>query len=511
MISAVRLQQIITIGLLTYLYMAVLFMFQNSRYSTWDRYYRTMNNTLPDDLYVTNMSAKDYDQFDIWMPSNIDYNEYRANQKAIVEDFDNENAILTSTEPSLVIKSTTTHMLRKEFMYLRKNNNLMEYPVKKWIKNAHAQCSDQFTGYGNLFVHLKNAIIDPTLAIGRKGGEEIPDVLNQPEKDEYLKLKYGYFKLNCSRKIIHYKFNKKDHLNSWILNTRFSVGNSQKSGVAPNVSDKFTIAITRYEYVNMYHTMTDLYNAFLMLVIFQQEPSNVTVLWVDAHPRGGLDAVWHNLFGDVRRAGDLQQKTLYRNLVWGITGYFSPLNDHLRPTVPYLEEFRDFFLKQYNVADNKVLDCSALSILIIWRRDYIAHPRNPKGVVGRKIKNEKEIEISLRETFPAHHIRSEQMDILDMKDQLEIIANTDILIGMHGAGLSLSLFMPRHGALVELYPRYWSTRNIHFKAMASWRGLHYRKWQNLDRKLEFKNQLTHIPPERVLKMVEDVISKMCQV
>ncbi|KAK3098367.1 hypothetical protein FSP39_018846 [Pinctada imbricata] len=76
MISTVRLQQILTVGLLTYLYMTVLFMFQNSRYSTWQRYYRNLSNdSLPEEVYLSNITGVDYNNFEI--PSEKVYYEYK--------------------------------------------------------------------------------------------------------------------------------------------------------------------------------------------------------------------------------------------------------------------------------------------------------------------------------------------------------------------------------------------------------------------------------------------------
>ena len=44
--------------------------------------------------------------------------------------------------------------------------------------------------------------------------------------------------------------------------------------------------------------------------------------------------------------------------------------------------------------------CSRLRLLFVRRRDYLAHPRNPKGVLARKIVNEDEIRDKLIEAFP---------------------------------------------------------------------------------------------------------------
>jgi len=62
-----------------------------------------------------------------------------------------------------------------------------------------------------------------------------------------------------------------------------------------------------------------------------------------------------------------------------------------------------------------------------------------------------------------------------VKKQLEIISNTDILIGLHGAGLSWCIFMKKNSLLIEMYPgnsntdnyiRWCRIANINYKRMS---------------------------------------------
>ncbi|ESO86798.1 hypothetical protein LOTGIDRAFT_128470 [Lottia gigantea] len=334
-------------------------------------------------------------------------------------------------------------------------------------------------------------------------------VLNQDENSEYLKLNQSYFKLRCA-KMLAEPFNRPNsHLNDWMRSYVCSddlVGHSSS-----NVITEMTIAIQRYEYVNLYHTMTDYYNAFLVMLLFQKRPENVNILFIDGHPNGGLDDTWRRLFKQTYRAGALKRKTLFSNLIWGIPGYNSPLNNHELTFVPYLKDFRTFFLRQHNLKNiSKTLDCDNLSVLFIWRRDYVAHPRNPSGLVSRKIKNEQELVDHVSKLLPGHDIKSLQLDKLTMQEQLKIVSKTDILIGMHGAGLSHTLFLPNHSGLIELYPIYWPETNRHFRMMATWRGLHYLTWKNHDIANEFPLKFTYVPPQSVGNMVNEMAVKLCQ-
>ena len=376
-------------------------------------------------------------------------------------------------------------------------------PLCSWFKSAHR--NGNFTGYGNEYARLTGVIVDPQKSDGRKGGENITTVWNQKEQDEYIKFKTGYFSVYCEG-ILDYVFLKQNHLTDWEKAT-VCIPKRRISSL-PKVKG-LTIAVQRYEYVNLYHTMTDYYNAFLMMLIFNKRPNETTILWIDSHPAGGLDQTWSTLFSKTIRAGHLEGPTLFEDMVWSIMGYNSPLHQHDRPFTPYLEQFREFFLTRHGVSSVKTLDCSHLNVMFIWRRDYIAHPRNPSGLVKRKIQNEDELLETIRKAVPGHNVTGVQLDVLPMKQQLQLVATTDIFIGMHGAGLAHTLFLPIHGGLIEFYPTYWSASNRHFRAMAKWRGLQYQTWQNHESANEKDKYYTYIPPQTVLNMFLEMKHYIC--
>ena len=380
-----------------------------------------------------------------------------------------------------------------------KNDNTFQH----WLGNEAVLCDNKFIGYNSLFARLRNVTLDPSKGEGRKGGENISDVFNQAEDAEYFKLKKGYFKLNC-KDDLQYSFKPKDHLFNW-----FNVIDTDTQIDAKIVKKRWTIAVMRYEYANLYHTMTDYYNVFLMTVKFNLNPEETDILFIDGHPIGALDSTWGKLFGNVTRAGRISEPVLYENMIWGILGYYSPLNEHKTPAVPLVEQFRQFFLSRHGIKREKVLSCDKLTVLFLWRRDYLAHPRNPSGKVSRKVKNEDELISGVMDLLPGHDVRGIQIDKLTMKMQLQLISETDILIGMHGAGLAHTLFLPSHAGLIELYPKYWPTANRHFRAMAQWRHLHYSVWANSDPSRELADKYTLVDKAAVVKMVHEMHHKIC--
>ena len=429
------------------------------------------------------------------------------------DDGDTAESLSTSVAINLQFQGwEVNNTSSKYFLYFAENFRIKHQPVVDWITRRHSQCGDKFVGYAKNFASLRNVVIDPLKCRGNRGGENMTTVMNQSENTEYLKFTKGFFSLvkPCD-KMSEYTFLPNNHLNTWMKNVVAdnSIDISSNASRKIDTISQLTLAVQRYEYVNLYHTMTDWYNVFLMLMVFHVQPSNVTILFIDGHPAGGLDHVWTGIFHDVIRAAHLPRKTHFERLVWATPGYFSMLMKHSLKEVPYLNEFRHFFATSLGVNTTHVLDCKQISILFIWRHDYIAHPRNPNGQIARKIKNEKELVRTMKEKYPNYIINDIQPDLYSVPDQLEYVTKTDILIGMHGAGLSLTLFLPNHAALIEMFPKY-SSQLLHFRAMATWRRLNYKFLKNMDVAHEFANFYTYIPPSKLLQLTSEAIESMCK-
>ena len=129
-----------------------------------------------------------------------------------------------------------------------------------------------------------------------------------------------------------------------------------------------------------------------------------------------------------------------------------------------------------------------------YNLSHSAHPRDPQmptlSMIDRpegfrRILNQKEmLDIALNLTANARTFHPES---LSFEEQLKVVSQTDILIGVHGAGMGLGAFLPPWGVFVELMPYGFGSANRDFyPAFCSWArlmGLQYMGWHNTDRAL----------------------------
>jgi hypothetical protein len=104
---------------------------------------------------------------------------------------------------------------------------------------------------------------------------------------------------------------------------------------------------------------------------------------------------------------------------------------------PLFQEFRSFVLKNMGVK------CDGIkkgSITFILRRD------------NRKILNIEDVKKNINARFVF-------LEDYSIQEQFEIIVNTDVFIGLHGAGLTWAIMMKPGSLLIEIYPGKSNTDN----------------------------------------------------
>lgn len=204
------------------------------------------------------------------------------------------------------------------------------------------------------------------------------------------------------------------------------------------------------------------------------------ILFLDAHPKGNLDLLWTEMFHSFTRLGHLKNVSSieYRELIWSQPQPKSEIDIQQRRTEApsFLFDFREHILKQFTVdyQTNSTVNCQALQIFFLVRHNYIAHPRNPSGKISRQLPNEEEVLDQLKKRLAQHpniNFSTNHFEEMSFVEQLKIIINTDVFVGVHGAGLTHVLFLKTNRALIEIIPR--RRLGDHFSLLASMNKIKY--------------------------------------
>ncbi|XP_055851500.1 EGF domain-specific O-linked N-acetylglucosamine transferase [Episyrphus balteatus] len=236
---------------------------------------------------------------------------------------------------------------------------------------------------------------------------------------------------------------------------------------------------------NMYHHFCDFINLYASLFVNQSHPlafdTDTQVLIWESYP-------YESPFAETLKA-------FTKNPIWNLDNVRGKVVCFKNLVLPLLP--RMIFGLYYNTPIINGCEKSGLfrafSEFITHRLQIPMHEKINSKIritfLSRKTKyrqalNEDELiaEISGNRDYFVRRISFERG--MSFSDQLQIIRNTDILIGMHGAGLTHLLFLPNWATIFELYN--CEDPNC-YKDLARLRGVSYITWKDKS-KLQTKDE-----------------------
>jgi prepilin-type processing-associated H-X9-DG protein len=318
-----------------------------------------------------------------------------------------------------------------------------------------------------------------------RGGETLDSrgVLGRPEEPEFPIYKKGAFStLTTPHPMPKAEFTKREsfhYLNDVLeaLNYPFPPKDWHCAETWPGT----TMFITRYEYVNLYHTMTDWWNTYFSLPPESERPVNIVFL--DGHAKGNLDAPWEKMFGKVTYVQHLKKGGVcFERAVMIPPGYAAPIfHQVLRPQCPVqdlADQFASHVLASYNLQDAKKIPGR---IVIIDRVPYMAHPRSKPKEAQRILQNLDALKSRLAKVKGVTSVAVVRLEKMDFGTQLKTMRQAHILIGNHGAGLTHVLFMDKNSHLMEFAQDYMEF----FQYLSEWKGISHKFFdQQYDSRLE---------------------------
>jgi len=290
-------------------------------------------------------------------------------------------------------------------------------------------------------------------------------------------LSKGFFNMKCDHKenISEYNNIYENYFNSWNYNSSYDKKNIKNiKELAPG---KIVFFISRnQDSPNLYFGSSGVLNAIAMIYFFDLDPEKIQVVFLESMKLDNdpFYVLYKNIIsrgGKPIHISELKEKYLISSAIHVPINWDSPT--FLRYSIGnckyqskayyYLNQFINKYMnitefKDPITYDNEVfyypksvVDPNSKNytkyLTFQWRK---AWPKGRKGQ-GRLIGNGPEMIEKLSEILPKHIlIRLIDTANLSLTQQISLMRKTDIYVGVHGAGLMLSAFMPTTSILVEL-------------------------------------------------------------
>ena len=419
-----------------------------------------------DDNYIDNIN----EEKDVNNINDIKEINFLDNNGIITHEKMNDKALCKNLEPITMFK-------------LRIKNG--PKTICKNRKSEHICYQNLNNYYNSILWHpngticlMKNIIIDPSKA--EKTGLIYKGPVDPENKGSPI-LSKGFFNMNCKNRkkleIFHNIYN--NYFDSW----DYDYTNKEKiEELAPG---KTIFFLSRnQDSPNLYHGNTEIINVISMMDLFNIKPENIQVIFLESLTI--KNDPFYDIYKNVISRGgnpiyihDLKKKyhissSIHIPINWDSTCFFT-LDPNNQNHIPYCKkpgkayklynDLIDKYMKISNFTDpfisndifyypKSVINNYKLKktkfvkkVTVQWRRVW------PKGRIGqsRLLGNGKQLADKLSSILPKNFlVRLVNTASLPIKEQISIMRDTDYFIGIHGAGLTLSIFMPYNSIIHEI-------------------------------------------------------------
>lgn len=294
-----------------------------------------------------------------------------------------------------------------------------------------------------------------------------------------------------------------------------------------DVVKETTIFVTRErgEHCNMFHANTDWFQTFQMLQLFNLDPKQVRIVIMDTNPSCKMDIIWNSAYSKakpfVRVADFNKRKILFERAIFQPAGYanimLSHLTDHrenpgkCHNRIHLIEEYSKHIMSSLEISPKEPKSAEdPVRIIFVSRRPHNVDVEH--SFMARQIDNEDEVEAMLQ-SIPNVEVQKIDFVKFTLKEQIEMVhRECDILIGMHGAALTHSLWLaPQKSGVLEIWPRPEKSNWRCFEQFTKWKGnvydIYYNEDMSLHRRDSAGDYLT-INVEKLKKMVVQMVSKI---
>ena len=231
---------------------------------------------------------------------------------------------------------------------------------------------------------------------------------------------------------------------------------------------------------NLFHGSSEIINALSIMYLFNLKPEDIQIIFLESMIL--VNDPFYDIYANLISRGnkpvfirDLNKKYFISSAIHIPVAGDSPLfmfikSPHCKYSIKTYKIVNNLVDKYFNItifqdsfiSDNeifyypkKIIENRKINIhferviTIQWRKVWPKGRRYQKRILG----NGPELADILSKNLPNNFlIRLVDTASLPFIEQISIMRNTDYFIGVHGAGLALSIFMPNNSILHEIHP-----------------------------------------------------------
>lgn len=225
-------------------------------------------------------------------------------------------------------------------------------------------------------------------------------------------------------------------------------------------NQSYTILIKREGSQNLWHCLMEMFSMTMSLDVLRSSPvpndtrpfftaadaANTQVVVLDERDDGPYFDLW-SIFAKkpTVRIKDVPETTKFENIIVPLAGGSNPFwqgdwEIHSCEDSALLRTFARRVLDFYGLGAHQPRQSEEIVVTFINRTE------------GRRIIDQEKYLDKVQSTF--EHVKLQSIDFaaISFRKQLEIIRDTDVLVGVHGAGLTHGMFLPPRSAMVEVLP-----------------------------------------------------------
>jgi len=370
-------------------------------------------------------------------------------------------------------------------------NNRLTTPFKTICKNGISQhiCylnnNSMYAGANGVICKMSNIILDPSK--WNKGNYTYKGPVDNSRKGT-PNLSRGFFSMKCDKNSLSllqgYNVMYETYFSGWDYKCKKCKHSKFYEELAPG---KTIFFISRnQDSPNLYHGGSEFINALSLMYLLNLTPEDIQIIFLESMVIN--DDPFYDLYSNlIGRGGkpiyarDLNTNKKYHisNAVHIPINWDSPCflrsggvpNKCEKPTLTYnfynklidnymnITDYKDSFISDGEIFyyPKKILENYKENVTFTkivtfqWRRVWPKGRNNQQRILG----NGPELADKLAEVLPKNIlVRLIDTASLPINEQISIMRKTDYFVGIHGAGLTLSIFSPSHCIYHEVLPRY---------------------------------------------------------